>query len=155
LTYKIAEVFDQNGIDARRAEPILWNLLSNMYRILKKKDGISTREIASIIDDYKKVVLRESWLWTFLEPYFYPRSQSVGTILTRFLQPSSLLMDVACTVQKENDLKYLGRLILKLGLSYKRVRIFATSFMSCMLFFRNEQTHILAVELEDSSLQFY
>ena len=36
-------------------------LLSNVYRLLKKKDGISTRDIASIIEDNKKVVLRESW----------------------------------------------------------------------------------------------
>jgi hypothetical protein len=47
ITYRIAEVFNQNGIDASRAEPILWMLLSNVYRILKKKDGISTRDIAS------------------------------------------------------------------------------------------------------------
>ena len=36
-------------------------LLSNVYRLLKKKDGISTRDIASIIEDNRKVVLRESW----------------------------------------------------------------------------------------------
>ena len=46
--------------EARRAEPILWMLLSNVYRLLKKKDGISTRDIASIIEDNKKVALRES-----------------------------------------------------------------------------------------------
>jgi hypothetical protein len=31
MTHKIAEVFNENGIDARRAEPILWMLLSNVY----------------------------------------------------------------------------------------------------------------------------
>ena len=61
MAYKIAEVLNENGIDARRAEPILWMLLSNVYRLLKKKDGISTRDIASIIEDSKKVVLSESW----------------------------------------------------------------------------------------------
>jgi hypothetical protein len=61
MAYRIAEVLNENGIDARRAEPILWMLLSNVYRLLKKKDGISTRDIASIIEDNKKVVLRESW----------------------------------------------------------------------------------------------
>jgi hypothetical protein len=61
MAYRIAEVLNENGIDARWAEPILWMLLSNVYRLLKKKDGISTRDIASIIEDNKKVVLRESW----------------------------------------------------------------------------------------------
>ena len=59
MAYRIAEML--NGIDARQAEPILWMLLSNVYRLLKKKDGISTRDIASIVEDNKKVVLRESW----------------------------------------------------------------------------------------------
>jgi|GEM_PF-4989269 len=62
MAYRIAEVLNENGIDARLAEPILWLLLSNVYRLSKKKDGISTRDIASIIEDNKKVVLRESWL---------------------------------------------------------------------------------------------
>ena len=61
MAYRIAEVLNDNGIDARQAEPILWMLLSNVYRLLKKKDGISTRDIASIIEDNKKAVLRESW----------------------------------------------------------------------------------------------
>ena len=61
MVYRISEVLNENGIDASRAEPILWMLLSNVYRLLKKKDGISTRDIASIIEDNKKVVLRESW----------------------------------------------------------------------------------------------
>jgi hypothetical protein len=55
-----AEVLNENDIDARQAEPILWMLLSNVYRLLKKKDGISTHDIASIIEDNKKVVLSES-----------------------------------------------------------------------------------------------
>ncbi|MGA9154889.1 MAG: hypothetical protein WBZ36_30255 [Candidatus Nitrosopolaris sp.] len=38
-------------------------LLSNVYRLLKKKDGISTRDIASIIEDNKKAVLKESWFY--------------------------------------------------------------------------------------------
>ena len=37
MAYRIAEVFNQNGIDARRAEPFLWMLLSNVCRLLKKK----------------------------------------------------------------------------------------------------------------------
>ena len=61
MAYRVAEMFNDNGIDARQAEPILWMVLSNVYRLLKKKDGISTRDIASIIEDNKKVVLRESW----------------------------------------------------------------------------------------------
>jgi hypothetical protein len=51
MAYRMAEVLNENGTDARRAEPILWMLLSNVYRLLKKKDGISTRDIASIIED--------------------------------------------------------------------------------------------------------
>jgi hypothetical protein len=61
MTYRIAEVLNENGIDGRRAEPILWMLLSNVYRLLKKKDGISTSDVTSIIEDNKKVVLSESW----------------------------------------------------------------------------------------------
>jgi len=61
MAYRIAVMLNENSIDARRAEPILWMLLSNVYRLLKKKDGISTRDIASIIEDNRKVVLRESW----------------------------------------------------------------------------------------------
>ena len=61
MAYRIAEVLNENGIDARQAEPILWLLLSNIYRLLKKKDGISTRDIASVIEDNKRLVLRESW----------------------------------------------------------------------------------------------
>ena len=61
MAYRKAEVLNENGVDARRAEPILWILLSNVYRLLKKKDGISTRDIASIIEDNKKLVLIESW----------------------------------------------------------------------------------------------
>jgi hypothetical protein len=40
MAYRIAEKLKENDIDARRAEPILWMLLSNVYRLLKKKDGI-------------------------------------------------------------------------------------------------------------------
>ena len=61
MAYRIAEVLNEHGIDARQAEPILWMLLSNVYQLLKKKDGISTRDIASIIEDNKRMVLRESW----------------------------------------------------------------------------------------------
>jgi hypothetical protein len=64
MAYRMAQVLNENGVDARRAEPILWILLSNVYRLLKKKDGISTRDIASIIEDNKNVVLRESWFDT-------------------------------------------------------------------------------------------
>ena len=64
MAYRMAQVLNENGVDARRAEPILWILLSNVYRLLKKKDGISTRDIASIIEDNKSVVLRESWFDT-------------------------------------------------------------------------------------------
>jgi len=61
MAYRIVDVLNQNGIDAWRTESILWMLLSNVYRLLKKKDGISTLDIASIIEYNKKVVLRESW----------------------------------------------------------------------------------------------
>ena len=61
MTYRIAEALNDDGIDARQAEPILWMLLSNVYRLLKKKDGISTRDIASMIEGNKKSVLKESW----------------------------------------------------------------------------------------------
>ena len=33
MAYRIAEVLNDNGIDARQAEPILWMLLSNVYRL--------------------------------------------------------------------------------------------------------------------------
>jgi hypothetical protein len=59
MAYRIAKVLNENGIDARRAEPIL--CMHALKRLLKKKDGISTPDIASIIEDNKKVVLRESW----------------------------------------------------------------------------------------------
>ena len=61
MAYRIAEVLNDNGIDARQAEPVLWMLLSNVYRLLKKKDGISKRDIANIIEDNKKAVLKKSW----------------------------------------------------------------------------------------------
>ena len=31
MAYRIVEVLNKNGIDASRAEPILWMLLSNVY----------------------------------------------------------------------------------------------------------------------------
>jgi hypothetical protein len=34
MTHEIAEVLNKNGLDARRAEPILWMLLSSVYRLL-------------------------------------------------------------------------------------------------------------------------
>jgi hypothetical protein len=61
MTYEIGEILDKNGLDARRAEPILWTLLSNIYRLLKKRDGISTHDVANLIDTHKKEVLKESW----------------------------------------------------------------------------------------------
>ena len=39
MAYRKAEVLNENGVDARRAEPILWILLSNVYRLLRKKMG--------------------------------------------------------------------------------------------------------------------
>jgi hypothetical protein len=66
MAYRIAEALNENCIDARRAEPILWMLLSNVYRLLKKKDGISTRDIASIIEDNKKVVDLKHKHWNIL-----------------------------------------------------------------------------------------
>jgi hypothetical protein len=60
MTHEIAAIFSKNGIDCRHAEPILWNVLSSVYRLLKKKYGISKDEIASLIDDHKKVVLKET-----------------------------------------------------------------------------------------------
>ncbi len=59
MTHEIAEVLNKNGLDARRAEPILWMLLSSVYRLLKKRDGISTYDIAAIIDDHNKMVMKE------------------------------------------------------------------------------------------------
>ena len=35
-----AEMLDDNGIDARQAEPILWMLLSNVYRLERIPSGI-------------------------------------------------------------------------------------------------------------------
>ena len=57
MTHEIAEVLNKNDLDARRAEPILW-LLSSVYRLLKR-DGISTHDIAGIIDDHNKVVMKD------------------------------------------------------------------------------------------------
>jgi hypothetical protein len=60
MTHEIADIFSKNGIDCRHAEPILWNVLSSIYREKgKKKYGISKDETAGLIDDHKKVVLRE------------------------------------------------------------------------------------------------
>ena len=55
MTQEIAAIL----IDSRHAEPILWKVLSSVYRLLKKKYGISKDEIAGLIDDHKKVVLKE------------------------------------------------------------------------------------------------
>ncbi|MFZ0515267.1 MAG: hypothetical protein WAM14_26965 [Candidatus Nitrosopolaris sp.] len=51
-----------NNLDARRAEPILWVLLSKVYRLMRKRDGISTHDVANLIDTHKKLVLKESGL---------------------------------------------------------------------------------------------
>lgn len=59
MTQEIAAIFSKNRIDSRHAEPILWKVLSSVYRLLKKKYGISKDEIAGLIDDHKKVVLKE------------------------------------------------------------------------------------------------
>jgi hypothetical protein len=61
MTYKIAEILKKNDLDARRAEPILWKLLSNLYRLMKKRDRISTHDVANLIEIHKREVLRESW----------------------------------------------------------------------------------------------
>jgi hypothetical protein len=59
MSRDIAEIFNKNGTDYRHAEPILWIVLSNVYRCLKKKYGISKDEIAGLIDHHKKEVLKE------------------------------------------------------------------------------------------------
>ena len=59
MTQEIAAIFSKNRIDCRHAEPILWKVLSGVYRLLKKKYGISKDEIAGLSDDHKKVVLKE------------------------------------------------------------------------------------------------
>jgi len=59
MTQEIAAIFSKNRIDSRHAEPILWKVLCSVYRLLKKKYGISKDEIAGLIDDHKKVVLKE------------------------------------------------------------------------------------------------
>jgi len=53
ITSDIAEIFNKNGMDSRHAESIIWNVLSSVYRLLKKKHGISKDEIAGLIDDHK------------------------------------------------------------------------------------------------------
>jgi hypothetical protein len=50
ITYEIAEILKKNNLDAISAEPILWMLLSNIYRLLKKRDGISTHDVANLTD---------------------------------------------------------------------------------------------------------
>jgi len=55
----IAEIFNRNGTDCRHAEPILWMVLSNVYSLLKRKYGISKDEIAALIDEHKKEILKE------------------------------------------------------------------------------------------------
>jgi hypothetical protein len=59
ITNEISAIFSKNGIDCRHAEPILWDVLSRIYTLLKRKYGISKDEIAGLIDDHKKVVLKE------------------------------------------------------------------------------------------------
>ena len=51
ITRDIAEIFNKNGMESRHAESIIWNVLSI--------HGISKDEIAGLIDDHKKVVLKE------------------------------------------------------------------------------------------------
>jgi hypothetical protein len=46
---------------ARHAERILWKLLSNVYRLMKKRDRISTHDVANLIEIHKRKVLGESW----------------------------------------------------------------------------------------------
>ncbi|MFZ0224079.1 MAG: hypothetical protein WCC17_23915 [Candidatus Nitrosopolaris sp.] len=58
MTYEIVGVLKKNNLDARRAEPILWVLLSKVYRLMRKR--ISTHDVAILIDTQKKVVLKES-----------------------------------------------------------------------------------------------
>jgi len=50
MTQEIAAIFSENRIDSRHAEPILWKVLSSVYRLLKKKYGISKDEIAVLLD---------------------------------------------------------------------------------------------------------
>jgi uncharacterized protein YfkK (UPF0435 family) len=45
ITYKIAEVLKKSDLDARHAEPVLWKLLSNIYRLMKKRNRISTHDV--------------------------------------------------------------------------------------------------------------
>ncbi|MFZ0514960.1 MAG: hypothetical protein WAM14_25390 [Candidatus Nitrosopolaris sp.] len=59
MTHEIAEALHKNGLDARRAEPIFWILLSSVYRLLKKRDGITTYDIEAVINGHKKVLLKE------------------------------------------------------------------------------------------------
>ena len=53
ITRDIAEIFNKNGMESRHAESIIWDVLSSVYRLLKKKHGISKDEIVGLIDDHK------------------------------------------------------------------------------------------------------
>ncbi len=45
MTHKIAEVFNENVIDVRRAKPILWMLLKRILCIEEKRWDFDTRHI--------------------------------------------------------------------------------------------------------------
>jgi len=49
ITRDIAEIFNKNGMDSRHAQSIIWDVLPSVYRLLKKKHGISKDEIASLM----------------------------------------------------------------------------------------------------------
>lgn len=59
MTHRIAEILNEKGMDASDAEPVLWMLLSSIYRIIKKRHGIPMDVVVSLIDDHKKTVLKE------------------------------------------------------------------------------------------------
>lgn len=55
MTHRIAEILNEPS----DAEPVLWMLLSSIYRIIKKRHGIPMDVVVSLIDDHKKTVLKE------------------------------------------------------------------------------------------------
>jgi len=59
MFYNLAEYLSRIPPKYRHAEPILWMVLSNVYSLLKKKYGISKDEIAGLIDEHKKEILKE------------------------------------------------------------------------------------------------
>jgi hypothetical protein len=55
----IAKLLNERGMNAGDAEPLLWMMLSSIYRILRKRHGSSIDDIMHLIDDHKEAVRYE------------------------------------------------------------------------------------------------